>query len=238
MEQLKILGDKRELVFCTFCGGHTGTRDHCPSRVLLDEPYPDNLPVVPSCAQCNSSFSADEEYLACLVGCVLADSTDPSKMRRPKIQRILSQKPALRSRLERARVSLHTRTLFDRGQQCTLFLPEQERVNAVITKLAQGHALHELHQPCREKPDAIKVKPFTQMTPAERKQFEQPAPLLFFPEVGSRAMQRCIVGGNRLELPWIKVQGGLYRFLASLAGGVEIRIVINEYLACRVHWIS
>ena len=83
-------GDERQLAFCALCGGGTGTRDHCPSRVLLDEPYPDNLPVVPACSPCNSRFSADEQYLACLISCVLAGSTDPALITPPKIRRILS----------------------------------------------------------------------------------------------------------------------------------------------------
>ncbi len=59
---------------------------------------------------------------------------------------------------------------------------------------------------------------------------------MLWPEVGSRAMQRLVVGGAQPEAPWLDVQEGLYRFHASPANGVEIRIVINEYLACYVHW--
>jgi hypothetical protein len=47
MEQLPNFGDQRTLAYCAFCGGETGTRDHCPSRIFLDQPFPDNLPVVP-----------------------------------------------------------------------------------------------------------------------------------------------------------------------------------------------
>src|SRR3972149_4322214 len=98
MEQLTNFGDKRTLAFCAFCGGKTGTRDHCPSRVFLDEPYPENLPIVPACSSCNAGFSADEEYLACFVSCVIAGSTDPEAMAREKTKRILKEKPLLRAR--------------------------------------------------------------------------------------------------------------------------------------------
>jgi hypothetical protein len=80
MLQTRTYGDERQLAFCAFCGGPTGTRDLCPSRVLLDEPYPENLPVVPACVACNTRFSPDEQYLACLVSCVVAGSTDPAKI--------------------------------------------------------------------------------------------------------------------------------------------------------------
>ena len=39
MQQLPCYGDQRTLAFCAFCGGKTGTCDHCPSKVFLDEPY-------------------------------------------------------------------------------------------------------------------------------------------------------------------------------------------------------
>ena len=36
---------------------------------------------------------------------------------------------------------------------------------------------------------------------------------------------------------WVEVQGGLYRYLAiSDSGGVAIRIVIADYVACEVAW--
>ena len=36
---------------------------------------------------------------------------------------------------------------------------------------------------------------------------------------------------------WIDVQDGFYRYLAiSESGGVSIRIVVAEYLACEVIW--
>lgn len=66
-----------------------------PSKVLLDEPYPINLAVVPSCDKCNNSFSPDETFLACLLECICSDSCDPEKLTRNKIQRILTEKPFL-----------------------------------------------------------------------------------------------------------------------------------------------
>lgn len=227
MIQLRTYGDERQLAYCAFCGGETGTRDHCPSRVLLDEPYPDNLPVVPACADCNSRFSADEEYLACLIACVLAGSANSSKISRPKIRHILTDSPALRARLERARVE---------SPDGVIFTPERERVLTVVTKLAQGHALYELHEPCPEPPDGIHIIPFRLMSEHERDAFESPEPPAIWPEVGSRALQRLVVSESRPEAPWLVVQSGLYRFVALPDFRVSIRIVISEYVACHVHW--
>ncbi|HET8774378.1 MAG TPA: hypothetical protein VFP80_11320, partial [Thermoanaerobaculia bacterium] len=69
MEQIKSFADERHAAFCAGCGGAPETRDHVPSKVLLDEPYPENLPVVGVCASCNQGVSLDEEYTACVIEC-------------------------------------------------------------------------------------------------------------------------------------------------------------------------
>jgi len=227
MKHLPSYGDERTLEACAFCGGETGTRDHCPSRVFLDEPFPDNLPVVPACSTCNASFSADEEYLACLISCVIAGSTDPDKMPRAKTKRILKHKPALRAQIEQARSEIDGTTVFN---------PENERVFAVITKLAQGHALYEVHESCTCKPDCVECLPLSLMTDEQWDVFENPEPVAIWPEVGSRAMQRLITGTDVFPGGWIDVQPGLYRFHVTYGGSVDVRIVISEYLACYVCW--
>lgn len=227
MKQLRSYGDERILAFCAFCGGGTGTRDHCPSRVFLDEPYPENLPVVPACSTCNSSFSTDEEYLACLISCVIAGSTDPDKLPREKTRRILSDKPLLRTRIEQAR-SVSNGTI--------IFKPEYERVAGVITKLAQGHALYELHEACTHTPGEINFTPLPFMGKAQYEAFEHPEGSSMWPEVGSRAMQRLVEGTDLTTDSWIVIQPERYRIYAAISGGVDVRIVIHEYLACHVRW--
>lgn len=190
---------------------------------------PINLPVVPACADCNARFSPDEQYLACLVSCVLAGSTDPAKVGRPKIRRILSNSRALRARIKQSRVE---------SADGVIFSPESNRVSTVITKLAQGHALYELHEPHPEPPDAIHITPLTLMSDGERDAFESShaSGISRWPEVGSRAMQRMVGIDTPPEYPWLIVQRGLYRFHASVDPGISIRIVIQEYLACHVCW--
>lgn len=92
MKQYANYGDQRLQSYCVHCGGSTETRDHAPSKVFLDEPYPANLPVLPSCAECNEGFSLDEEYTACFLECVLCGSTIPELLRRKKVKRILEER--------------------------------------------------------------------------------------------------------------------------------------------------
>ena len=150
MDQVPNYGDVRTLAFGAVCCGPTGTRDHCPSRVFLDAPLPGNLPVVPACAACNGGFSLGEEYLAWLVACVVAGTTDPKALGRDKIRRILSDQPALRARIEQSK------TVAD-GQ--VIFMPDTVRARKVLVKLAQGHALYELHESCARDPDYFRMVP-------------------------------------------------------------------------------
>lgn len=227
MEFFHQHGDRRHLDFCAFCAGAPNTMDHCPSRVLLDEPYPDNLPRVPACASCNASFSKDEEYLACLLGCILAGSTDPEAIARPKPKRILADKPALRARIENSRSVQDGRAYF---------APELDRVKAVATKLSQGHALFELDDPRYEKPSAVHLFVLPEMTTAQRGWFEEVPAAPVWPEVGSRAMQRMLIAAGGSYPMWNEVQRGTYRFVALQNSGVEVRLVIDEYLGAVVSW--
>ena len=68
LRALNCFGDSRNRGFCVHCGGPYEADDHVPSKVLLDEPYPDNLMVCPACLLCNNTLSIDEEYLACCWG--------------------------------------------------------------------------------------------------------------------------------------------------------------------------
>jgi hypothetical protein len=89
VDQLKSYADERLMSGCLYCSESPETREHVPSRILLDEPYPDNLPVFAACARCNRGFSLDEEYVACLIDCSRSGSVDA--VQRPKISRVLEE---------------------------------------------------------------------------------------------------------------------------------------------------
>lgn len=81
-------------------------------RVFLDDPFPTNLPVVAACLDCNSGFSRDEEYVACLIESAIAGNTDPERIKRAKVAQILRRSERLRRladsqmRVERGRLIL------------------------------------------------------------------------------------------------------------------------------------
>ena len=226
MEQLRSYGDERQLAQCVYCAGYTETRDHVPSRILLDEPYPANLPVVPACQTCNESFSLDEEYVACLVECVHGGTANADEVQRHKIRRILSRKPAMTSKFAEAR---------NETKDGVAFRIEADRVRNVVLKLGRGHAAFELNEPQFDEPTSLSFVPFPSLTRDERERFERPPAASIWPEVGSRAMQR-LVSDSPGEATWVTVQPGRYRYLTSAAEGVLVRVVISEYLGCEVLW--
>lgn len=228
MDQIRDFADERHSTFCAYCGGRTGTRDHVPSKVLLDAPLPENLPVVPACRECNNGFSLDEEYVACLIECALSGTTDPAELERDCIIRILKRKPALRSRLEESR-------RVDPAAN-TSFVVEERRVRRVVLKLARGHAMFEGAAPQLDQPSTIHVAPLGLLAEAQRTAFETPPATNVFPEVGSRAMQRLFRQPD-WGTSWIEAQADRYRYLVAVGSpGLVVRLVLSEYLAAEVTW--
>lgn len=220
MQQLRNYGDERQMASCVYCGGPDETRDHVPSRVLLDEPYPENLPVLPACLACNESLSTHEEYVACVVECAIQGATRPDRMGREKIARILGAKPALVAQLEAGRSDINGATSFH---------VQTERVGKVVLKLAKGHAAFELNEPQLGQPAAIIIAPLAFMIGEDIQRFQTAPSLAAWPEVGSRAMQR-IVEDSQPATCWIVVQAGRYRYFTAIGElGIVVRFVLSEY---------
>jgi len=228
VRQIVPRGDERVLGACIYCGAAPETRDHVPSRVLLDEPFPENLPVVPSCRACNTSFSLDEEYCAALIDCVTVGTSEPTSRHRAKVRRILEHQPALAAALQAARS-------VDPATGAIKFAPNVDRLRTVVLKLARGHAAFELHAVDDDEPSSVSIAPLALLDDPSREAFESPPVASLFPEVGSRAMTRMFEHG--VPSPsWIVVQSERYRFLASPGLPVLVRLVIGEYLGGEVIW--
>lgn len=231
MKQLPNLWDERQTAGCAYCGRATQTRDHVPSKVLLDKPYPENLPVVPACRDCNESFSLDEEYVACLIECVVSGNTSPTYIERSNIRTILSNKPALAARLKLA---------YEASPGYNSLLQEERRLQQLLLKLARGHVLYELNEPHYEAPAFLGYAPLVALSDEARIQFEEVEALDVLPEVGSRGMMRDLLIpydlGDCYIPQWLVVQPDRYRYLTFVKQGVVVRIVLSEYLACEVVW--
>lgn len=232
MRQIKNYGDKRQTEFCVHCGGSAETRDHAPSKILLDRPYPTNLPVLPSCAECNEGFSLDEEYTACFIECALCGSTDPDNIARDAIKKILRGNFSLRALIERSKKEAPTIG----GGRILVWEPNQNRISRVILKLARCHTAFELNEPRLDMPSHMMLLPLISMTDEQRNHFEAVPDTGVWPEVGSRAMLRLIENDEAYVEGWIHVQGGRYRYMAVAGGNIIVRGVLSEYLAYEVIW--
>ena len=229
MNQIKTFSDNRLDIVCSYCGKDMAdTRDHIPSKILLNEPYPENLPIAPCCSKCNQGFSLDEEYVACLLECVICGTVETEKLSKQKIKTILNRKEALRKRLSNSIV-------FKNGN--TFFKPESRRLENIFIKLAKGHIKYENSEPIMGEPTYCKYKPLFIMTLQERKKFFEIKNSDLLPEVGSRAMIK-IVSNNKLSQPfveWNVVQQDVYHYVISI-NPTTVRIIIWNYLAVEVKW--
>jgi len=228
MDPRKLFSDERLRDLCAYCCGPPETRDHVPSRVLLDDPMPNDLPVVECCSRCNNGFSRDEEYVAAFIECVVCGSTDPADLSRTKISRALEHSPALVTLIADAE------TTDDAGQR--LWKPDAQRVRNVLEKLARGHAAYELNVLPPDEP-SVKSIPITFLDEDARATFLDHQETPFFSEVGSRAFVRACKNPESLMLDrWIVVQPGRYEYLVTQANGTIVRMLLSNYLACEVCW--
>lgn len=224
MKQIRTLSDERLDGFCSYCGKKPETRDHVPSKVLLDKPFPENLPIVPACKKCNEDLSLDEEYFACLIECILCGTTEIDKLKREKIRKILSKKPKLHLRLSKAQKQIDGNISFE---------TEETRIRNVILKLARGHVKYENSEINLESPSFYSVKPLVSMNKEEMEDYFLLENNTLLPEIGSRSFQRGIQRNGNFSTNWIVVQENNYRYFYT---DLTVKFIIWEYLACEVGW--
>lgn len=235
MDKIEEFVDERQKAWCIHCGewiaGLETNRDHVPSKCLLQEPHPANLPFVQVCKACNEGFSLDEEYVVAFLGSVVVGSTDPDRQCNPKAARILRRNPKLRARIDLAKTEYKTLI----GETRFVWKPESDRVNRVVLKNARGHAFYEYGEPMLSEPEYVRYAPLERMTRSQRDEFENMEFGLGWPEVGSRMMTRVMTGQD-LSGAWVIVQEGVYRYAVAQAGIMLVRTVLFEYLATEVYW--
>ena len=238
MDKIDEFVDERNKSSCIQCGAWIDevatSKDHVPSKVLLRRPHPEHLPVVAICAACNNGFSADEEYLALFLQCVLVGSTNPKWHTDDKIARSLRRHTKLRGRIDRSKIEFATVD----GETRIAWKPEAERVKRIVVKNARGHAFYEYGEPLLVDPEHVWARPLETMTAIEREEFDSVTPAGFpapWPEVGSRMMTRVLTGQDMRD-GWVIVQDGIYRFRAEQSGAMLVRSVLFEYLATEVYW--
>jgi hypothetical protein len=149
----------------------------------------------------------------------------------PNAARILENQPALRARIERAR--LESRTSSDETH--TVWTPETERIERVILKNARGHAFFEYGEPMLSEPAHVRFMPVRHLSEDQLADFETIPETGLLPEVGSRMLTRVLTGED-LDGRWVTLQEKVYRYAVTQVGAMLVRSVIFEYLATEVYW--
>ena len=234
MKQIYHFSDQLSSEDCIPCHDNSHSkqysRDHIPTKALLDPPYPESLMGVGMCQECNSGFAKDEEYFAAFLASVISGSIETDPQRFPTASRILAHNSRLRSRIAGAR-----RMGATLGKDSVVtWIPEIERIERVIVKNARGHILFELGQAITSPPTHARIVPIEQLSPQQLRQFEYPQGYAGWPEVGSRLMLRLLETGECGEGGWMEVQNGVYRYAVDELP--RVRIVLREYLAAEVAW--
>jgi DNA-binding phage protein len=227
--------DVRNKAWCIHCCANLAeakvTRDHTPSKVLLDQPYPNNLAVTPVCGACNQGFSLDEEYFSAFLSAVLSGTTDPDKQIIEHAKKALARNRTLTTLIERQKVE--QLNLFNSTE--IEWYPDVNRVKNVILKNARAHLFYENGEPMLDEPEAVSFFPLALMSDRQFSEFFIQDQFQPWCEVGSRWNTRLIQGDEFDEFGFLVVQPGVYRFRIE-GGGAGVRSVIREYLTTTVYW--
>ncbi|MHB8205961.1 hypothetical protein [Mucilaginibacter sp.] len=129
---------------CVFCGKQSTTKDHIPSKCLIEKPYPANLYTVNSCKECNQSFSIDEEYFLNILVEISLNPILLTKKESGSVYRARLRSPKLKNRISNSFV--------DGTDGRRYIQPEYERINKVIEKNALGLYIkkYNLQMPLKE----------------------------------------------------------------------------------------
>ena len=224
MKQYDVSVDSRIAGICIYCGGIAKTRDHVPSKAFLDKPYPENIPVVPCCSECNNKFSKDEEYVVCAIECLKCNSADVNNIEREKVRSTLLHAPTLQTRIES-----YSKDLCSDISNLRTIKIEKERFDNVIRKLVLGHLFFE-NSIINFANIKWQYKLLPRMNSQELEDFFAPYQLTLSPEIASRALHRMILINGDPYLDWEIVQPNLYQYCTS-ADGAHLKILIGNYLA-------
>lgn len=235
MDEIEEFVDERHKSWCIHCGnwmaGLDINRDHTPSRCMLLEPYPPNLPIVEVCTTCNGSFSLDEEYFVALLSCALVGTTEPDRQPIPRVKRSLSRSPKLRTRIESSKQVIRTPS----GEEQIIWQPEIDRVKRIVLKNARGHAFFEYGEPMLAEPDHVWANALSSLSQEQRIDFYDLDVGGMLPEVGSRMLTRVWTGQDLAD-GWVVVQEGVYKYAVLQNGGIVVRSILFDYLATEVYW--
>lgn len=231
MIQINPQNDVRYDNICCYCQKpftDNKTKDHIPSKVLLDEPYPTNLPIAFCCYDCNQSFSTDEEYFACIIEYLVAGTKNAEMIQREKIRNILNKKKHLKNKIED--------NIVDNGGKLTINFPES-LLEKVLKKIIFGHLSYELSNPYIHNPDYIELNTIDNFTELEFQEFISECTMDIAPEIGTRASLTHIVINEKPISTWKIVQKNNYQYKLDVSENeITLKVIIRNKIYLLARW--
>ncbi len=246
----RIVFERGTPMGCVFCGGSADTREHIPSRVLLEKPYPENLATIPSCYHCNNSYSSDELYSSLLIEFLKADFYPRTyKHSEETLRRIV--------RSAESQQAVDTIKEYDPQKKYHL---KDERLENVLVKLAICHATHDTSDCYEGSQMQISQLDYSFRPTMSQDEIEDMDSVEFLdgkslPEVGSFGYEhiyvmnlpvinpatgeQVVIEGHDGQpllnglafIDWNDVQQDRYRYICFLQGDqIHVKIAIAEFL--------
>jgi len=120
---------------CLYCGKNAETKDHAPSKNLLEKPFPNNLLTIACCEKCNKSFSLDEEYF---LNVLVEVSDNPTLLAKKQnggsVLKARDRSIGLKQRIKNSLIQAEDGRIY--------FKSENDRIKRVIEKNAFGLYYH------------------------------------------------------------------------------------------------
>lgn len=225
--------NKRFDSICIYCRTNVAnSREHLPSRIFLDTPYPEGYSIVPACEECNGGFSPGEVYVSSFIDKLRnALSNNRIPLREKTISAINHDKDLARIINEQIQTE----------NEKIIVNYEPELFSKILIKLAKGH-LCQAQDKVFESDCSVecnfKLKP--DLSKDELYHFEELPLVDKASECGSDFTHSLlIVEGiglpSQIFVPWNEVQDGNYRCLTYFEHDNYVaRIVICETLFAEV----
>lgn len=223
---------------CIYCSSRADTREHCPSKIFLNNPLPYELPTLPACKKCNNNFSEDELYVGVLLELLISNINDCRELSTRTQSRIESRVSAQEAYRECLNIINGKRRIKD------------SRIENIIEKLAIGHCIYELSEGFNignKSFEATKIEfeMKDDLWPDKLKNFHGIYNITntILPEIGSRIFDKIFVLEANIQainstdklrpkglfLDWTVVQEKNYRYICYRDGeNIWVRIVMKE----------
>jgi hypothetical protein len=244
--------DSQRYCECIYCGAVANSREHIPSKIFLEKPYPNNLLLVPSCKTCNNYFSYDELYTWFAIQILKKEYYRSIYITSETYEDRFKKHSPIIAKVHKDVESFCLSK--DLNQKDDIYNFKSKRIERILWKLAVGHSVFELSE-CYYTGDeewnisiTYSFLPTLSLNEIDDMNASIDISNYPLPEVGSRIFEHIYVLQPKINykcykgflmLDWIDIQKMKYRYTcANLGDRIVVKIVINEFLYSIITFIK